>query len=81
MTNTLNKIMHNGDEYEFPWGVSWPDSSTDGNLAVFDGATWQKIKDWWTPVVSGDSGTTYTIKVSNSEPAGWTPSTTITFVS
>lgn len=31
-------------------------------------------------VVSGDSGTTYTIKVSNSEPAAWTPATTITFV-
>ena len=31
-------------------------------------------------VVSGDSGTTYTIKVSNSAPASWTPNTTITFV-
>jgi len=31
-------------------------------------------------VVSGDSWTTYTIKVSNSEPAAWTPNTTITFV-
>jgi hypothetical protein len=32
-------------------------------------------------VVSGDSGVTYTIKVSNSDPASWTPATTITFVS
>lgn len=32
-------------------------------------------------VVSWDSGTTYTIKVSNSDPASWTPATTITFVS
>ena len=31
-------------------------------------------------VVSGDSGTTYTIKVANSDPASWTPATTITFV-
>ena len=31
-------------------------------------------------VVSGDSGTTYTLKVSNSAPASWTPNTTITFV-
>ena len=31
-------------------------------------------------VVSGVSGTTYIIKVSNSEPSSWTPSTTITFV-
>lgn len=30
-------------------------------------------------VVSGDSWTTYTIKVSNSAPASWTPNTTITF--
>ena len=40
---------------------------------------------WYTPlqsetVVSGDSGTTYTIKVSSSAPASWTPNTTITFV-
>lgn len=43
----------------------------------------------WTPtwvalpaetVVSGDSGTTYTIKVANSDPSSWTPATTITFV-
>ena len=31
-------------------------------------------------VVSGDSGCTYTIKVSASEPGAWTPATTITFV-
>lgn len=31
-------------------------------------------------VVSGDSGTTYTIKVANSNPWSWTPATTITFV-
>ena len=31
-------------------------------------------------VVSGDSGTTYTVKVSSSAPASWTSATTITFV-
>ena len=31
-------------------------------------------------VASGDSGTNYTIKVSSSAPASWTPNTTITFV-
>jgi hypothetical protein len=31
-------------------------------------------------VVSGDSWTTYTVKVANSDPASWTPATTITFV-
>jgi hypothetical protein len=30
--------------------------------------------------VSGDSGTTYTLKVSNTAPWAWTPNTTITFV-
>jgi hypothetical protein len=31
-------------------------------------------------VVSGDSGVTYTIKVSNSDPASWTASNIITLV-
>lgn len=47
MTNTLNKIMHNGTEYDFPWDVQWPSSSTNENLAVFDWTTWKLIKDWW----------------------------------
>lgn len=29
------------------WDVVWPASSTDGHLAVFDGATGKLIKDWW----------------------------------
>ena len=28
------------------WDVSWPASSTDGDLAMFDGATWKLLKDW-----------------------------------
>ena len=47
MTKTLSKIMHNGDEYDFPAWVEWPSSSTDGHLAVFDWATWKLIRDWW----------------------------------
>jgi hypothetical protein len=34
----------------------------------------------WATVVSGDSGVTYTIKVSNSAPVSWTANTVITFV-
>ena len=34
----------------------------------------------WATVVSGDSGVTYTIKVSNSDPASWTASNIITLV-
>lgn len=30
------------------WDVVWPVSSTDWHLALFDGATWKLIKDWWT---------------------------------
>ena len=29
------------------WDVSWPSSSVDGHLAVFDWATGKLIKDWW----------------------------------
>lgn len=29
------------------WDVSWPSSSVDGHLAVFDWATGKIIKDWW----------------------------------
>lgn len=32
---------------EWAWDVFWPDSSTDWNLAVFDGITGKIIKDWW----------------------------------
>ncbi len=50
MTNTIDKVIHNGDEYEFPssgWDVVWPASATDGHLVLFDWATWKLIKDWW----------------------------------
>ena len=29
------------------WDVTWPNSSTDWHLAVFDWVTWKIIKDWW----------------------------------
>ncbi len=29
------------------WDVTWPASSTDWHLALFDGVTWKLIKDWW----------------------------------
>lgn len=58
--------------------VSWTNIKTinstsllgSGNISALTAET----------VVSGDSGTTYTIKVSNTAPASWTPNTTITFV-
>lgn len=60
--------------------VSWTNIKTvNGNSLL-----WSWNVSVWTltaeTVVSGVSGTTYTIKVSSSEPASWTAATTITFV-
>jgi len=56
------------------WGVVWPNSSTDWNIALFDGATWKIIKDsgvslsskqdtltaWnWIDITSNKISTTY----------------------
>jgi len=32
--------------WSWSWDVTWPASATSGNIAIFDGATWKKIKDW-----------------------------------
>lgn len=37
------------------WDVSWPSSSTDGDIALFDGATWKIIKDGWKSLTSLES--------------------------
>ena len=58
-------------------GSSWAITYTAPVTSV-NGNTWAVTVD--ESVVSGDSGTTYTIKVSNSEPWSSTPATTITFV-
>jgi hypothetical protein len=52
--------------------VNWSSLLWSGNVSV-----WTLTAE---TVVSGVSGTTYTIKVSSSEPASWTAATTITFV-
>ena len=43
----LNFGIPKWDSWTWSWDVSWPASSTDGNLAVFDWTTWKLIKDWW----------------------------------
>ena len=55
-TTTVTITETNGDSNSFTvedWAdgqgsgdVIWPNSSTDGDLALFDGATWKIIKDW-----------------------------------
>ena len=55
-----------------------------GNIAVqatiSDLSTIRTNATNWATVVSGDSGVTYTIKVSNSDPTSWTASNIITLV-
>ena len=55
MTNVIKKIYKNGTEYDIyatwwaagAWDVTWPSSSTDADIALFDWATWKIIKDSW----------------------------------
>ena len=49
------------------WDVTWPASSTDWNIAVFDGITWKIIKDSWvapTVVVDALNSTSTTSALS-----------------
>lgn len=77
----IDKItyMNNNTEYELEWFTPENAWVTDDVLTkTASGYEWQAPT---TPtVVSGDSWTTYTIKVANSDPAPWTAATTITFV-
>lgn len=68
-TESVVGILRTGKDYSTPYTPQY-----NGSPAT------KKYVDDWDTVVSGDSWTTYTIKVSNSAPASWTPNTTITFV-
>ena len=35
------------EDWEWSWDVIWPNSSTDGNVVLFDWTTGKLIKDWW----------------------------------
>ena len=56
MTNTLQKIMHNGDEYLLPeWFTPWNAGSTDDVLTkTANGYEWQ-APSGWDVVVSSQS--------------------------
>ena len=80
MTNTVNKVIHNGDEYELPEWFT-PDNAwnTDDVLTkTANGYEWSAPIE--PTVVSDDSWVTYHITVSNSDPASWTASNIITLV-
>ena len=58
MTNTLNKIIHNGDEYELPEWFS-PDNAwtTDDVLTkTANGYEWSAPSGWWDVIVSSQTG-------------------------
>lgn len=74
---TYNNAITNTGVTSFNWQTwavtySAPVTSVNGN-------TWAVTVD--ESVISGDAWVTYTIKVSNSDPASWTASNIITFVS
>lgn len=59
MTNTLNKIMHNGDEYKFPWisnSTEWT-TSTVSNIRVWTTTEYWLITpvEWQVSIVYKDS--------------------------
>lgn len=81
-STTTNKFVTASDKTT--WGnkqdaLTLPATPTQWNIVTW-GASNKTLVDWWTPVVSGDSWTIYTIKVANADPGSWTPATTITFV-
>ena len=81
-STTTNKFVTASDKTT--WGnkqdaLTLPATPTQWNIVTW-GASNKTLVDWWTPVVSGDSWTTYTIKVANSDPTSWTASNIITLV-
>jgi len=55
MSNVIKKVIKNWVEYDIyanggaagAGDVTWPSSSTDADIALFDWATWKIIKDSW----------------------------------
>lgn len=68
-SNSIINVLRTGKDYSTPYTPEY-----NGSPAT------KKYVDDSVSVVSGDSGTTYTIKVSNTAPAVGTPNTTLTFV-
>ncbi len=78
----------------WPWNYYCCDVFITNSTSPYDWSCVANANLWWgnsncccvlgnsisATVASGDSGTTYTLKVSNTAPWAWTPNTTITFV-
>lgn len=88
MTIRVPSITYDGEEYllgdeytAWSWINITSNQISNTWVTSFNGNTWAVT--YTAPaetVVSGDSWTTYTVKVANSDPSSWTPATTITFV-
>ena len=60
MVKILDKIMHDGDEYDFPeWVPSWW-NNWDVLTNVSGTPTWQAPSGWWDVTVSQDAWNTLT---------------------
>ena len=64
----ITKIRKNWNEYiVWSWDVTWPSSSTNWHLVVFDWTTWKLIKDWWAVPSTSDC-----VKTSWTQTINWT---------
>ena len=43
--NSDSFTVEDGADGQWSWDVIWPNSSTDGDIVLFDGTTWKLIKD------------------------------------
>lgn len=73
--NVIKKVYKNWVEYQIYWSagaagagdVTWPSSSTNWHLAVFDWTTGKVIKDWWAVPSTADC-----VKTSWDQTIAWT---------
>ena len=64
----ITKFRKNWNEYiVWSWDISWPSSSTNWHLVVFDWTTWKLIKDWWAVPSTSDC-----VKTSWTQTINWT---------
>lgn len=75
---TVNEVPTVGSNWQVLTVVSGNPAWSNAPVTSVNGNTWAVTVD--ESVVSGDAWVTYTIKVSNSDPASWTASNIITLV-
>lgn len=73
---TITGFYLDWTEYQFAWGgwdwdVTWPSSSTDWDVALFDWTTWKLIKDSWV-ALSSKANDSDVVKLSWNQTIAWT---------